>query len=136
MRDLPAYTDGVAVPWWALAAAFAVTEVFVIHAHVRGSAHTLSLSELPLVVGLLLAAPQDLVRRPDRRAGARPAVRARAARRPRSPSTSPSSRSPRRSRSLVLHALAPAPAEIGPGVWSATFAAVGAGSLVAARAGR
>ena len=36
-------------------------EVFVIHAHIRGSAHTLSLSELPLVVGLLLGAPQELI---------------------------------------------------------------------------
>ena len=61
VRDLPSYTDGFQVPWWALALGFAATEVFVIHAHIRGSAHTLSLSELPLVVGLLLAAPQDLI---------------------------------------------------------------------------
>ena len=61
VRDLPAYTDGFRIPWWALAAAFAATEIFVIHAHVRGSAHTLSLSELPLVAGLLLATPSDLV---------------------------------------------------------------------------
>ena len=27
---------------------------------------------------------------------------------------------------IVLHALVPAPAEIGPGVWTATFVAVGA----------
>ena len=33
---------------------------------------------------------------------------------------------------VVLHWLIPAPAEIGPGVWTATFAAVGVGSLVAA----
>ena len=59
VRDLPAYTDGFHAPWWALAAGFAATEVFVIHAHVRGSAHTLSLSELPLVAGLLLATPQE-----------------------------------------------------------------------------
>ena len=35
-------------------------ELFVVHAHVRGSAHSLSLSELPLVLGLLLASPSDL----------------------------------------------------------------------------
>ena len=59
VRGLPAYTDGFRIPWWALAAAFAATEIFVIHAHVRGSAHTLSLSELPLVAGLLLATPSQ-----------------------------------------------------------------------------
>ena len=92
VRDLPAYTDGFHVPWWALAAAFAVTEVFVIHAHVRGSAHTLSLSELPLVVGLLLAAPQELIVAQIAGPVARAALRPRHARRSRSPSTSRSSR--------------------------------------------
>src|SRR5687768_5508456 len=61
VRDLPALTDEFRVPWWALAIGFAATEVFVIHAHIRGSAHTLSLSELPLVVGLLLAVPTELI---------------------------------------------------------------------------
>jgi diguanylate cyclase (GGDEF)-like protein len=61
VRDLPAYETGPHLPWWALAAAFAATELFVVHAHVRGSAHSLSLSELPLILGLLLATPQDLV---------------------------------------------------------------------------
>src|SRR5687767_10059560 len=61
VRDLPAYTDGFHIPWWALAIGFAAAEVFVIHAHIRGSAHTLSLSELPLVVGLLLGVPTELI---------------------------------------------------------------------------
>ncbi len=52
---------GTTIPWWALAAGFAFTEVFVVHAHVRGSAHSLSLSEVPLVLGLLLASPDDLM---------------------------------------------------------------------------
>ena len=81
-------------------------------------------------------APQELIVAQVARAAARAAVRARHARRSRSPSTSRSSRSPRRSRVVVLHALMPAPAEIGPGVWTATFVAVGAGSLVAAGARR
>jgi diguanylate cyclase (GGDEF)-like protein len=131
VRDLPSYTDGVRVPWWALAIGFAVAEVVVIHAHIRGSAHTLSLSELPLVIGLLLGAPQELivaqvagpilvllfVRRnaPIKMAFnvAQFALTATLT-------------------VVVLQTLVPAPAEIGPGVWSATFAAVGAGSLVAA----
>ena len=40
---------------------FAATELFVVHAHVRGSAHSLSISELPLILGLLLTSPQELV---------------------------------------------------------------------------
>ena len=61
VRDLPGYALGPQIPWWALAAGFAATELFVVHAHVRGSAHSLSLSELPLILGLLLASPQELV---------------------------------------------------------------------------
>jgi diguanylate cyclase (GGDEF)-like protein len=131
VRDLPSYMDGFRVPWWALALGFAATEVFVIHAHIRGSSHTLSLSELPLVVGLLLAAPQELVIAQVagpilvllfvRHNGlvkvafniAQFALTAALT-------------------VVVLHALMPAPAHIGPGVWTATFVAVAAGSLVAA----
>src|SRR5205814_9176226 len=47
--------------WWALAPVFAATEVFVVHVHFRRSAHSMSLGELPLVVGLLLASPTDVV---------------------------------------------------------------------------
>ena len=39
-------------PWWGLAMAFAVTEGFVIHLHVRRDAHTVSLSEIPFMFGL------------------------------------------------------------------------------------
>src|ERR687894_2717463 len=131
VRDLPSYTDGFHVPWWALALGFAATEVFVIHAHVRGSAHTLSLSELPLVAGLLLAAPQELI--VAQVLG--PIVVLLLAR-----GTAPVKVAFNVAQFaltatlavIVLHALVPAPAEIGPGVWTATFLAVGAGSLVAA----
>src|SRR5205085_2299543 len=61
VRDLPPYHGGVHLRWWMLAVGFAATELFVVHAHVRGSAHSLSLSELPLILGLLLAHPQDVV---------------------------------------------------------------------------
>jgi len=131
VRDLPAYTDGFRVPWWALAAGFAATEVFVIHAHFRGSAHTLSLSELPLVVGLLLAAPQELVLAQIAgpilvllfvRGSAPVKVAFNVAQFALTATLTV----------VVLHALMPAPAEIGPGVWTAAFAAVGAASLVAA----
>jgi diguanylate cyclase (GGDEF)-like protein len=123
VRDLPAYGTDVHIPWWALAAGFAATELFVIHAHVRGSAHSLSLSELPLVLGLLLAEPQDLVLA----AIVGPAVVLICTR----------GQSPTRLlfnlaqfgltaalATITLHALAPASAEVGPVVWGATFAAV------------
>src|SRR4051812_15189586 len=61
VRDLAPVDDHVRLTWWMLAIAFAVAELCVVHAHVRGSAHSLSLSELPLVLGLLLAHPQDVV---------------------------------------------------------------------------
>jgi diguanylate cyclase (GGDEF)-like protein len=49
------------VPWWGLALAFALTEVAVVHVHFRRGAHTLTLAELPLALGLLFAAPGDVV---------------------------------------------------------------------------
>jgi diguanylate cyclase (GGDEF)-like protein len=131
VRDLHAYTGGFQIPWWALAAGFAASEIFVIHAHIRGSAHTLSLSELPLVVGLLLAAPQELVIAQLLgpivvlffvRGSAPIKVAFNLAQFALTATLSV----------VVLHALVPAPAEIGPGIWTATFVAVGVGSLVAA----
>lgn len=127
VRDLVPYEAAVSIPWWALAAGFAVAEAFVIHAHVRGSAHSLSLSEVPLVLGLLLAKPSDLIVATvvgplivllfTRGHGftrlafnlAQFALTATLA-------------------TITLHALAPAPAPIGPEVWGATFAAVFASS--------
>jgi diguanylate cyclase (GGDEF)-like protein len=131
VHDLPAYTNGFRIPWWALAVGFAATEVFVIHAHFRGSAHTLSLSELPLVVGLLLGAPQELVIAQVAgpilvllfvRGSAPVKVAFNVAQFALTATLTV----------VVLHALMAAPAEIGPGVWTATFAAVAAGSFVAA----
>src|SRR3712207_3827643 len=51
----------LSVPWWALACAYVVTEMFVLHIQVRREAHTLSLVELPLVIGLFFASPLDLL---------------------------------------------------------------------------
>jgi len=131
VRDLVPYEAGVRIPWWALAAGFAFTELFVIHAHVRGSAHSLSLSELPLVLGLLLAEPSDLViamvvgpalvlvctrgQSPTRLLFnlAQFALTATLA-------------------TIVLHVIAPAPEAIGPLVWGATFVAVFASSFTGA----
>lgn len=48
-------------PWWVLAALFAVVEAFVVHVHLRREAHTISLNELPLVVGLFWVSPWALL---------------------------------------------------------------------------
>jgi diguanylate cyclase (GGDEF)-like protein len=54
----PAVSD---VPWWVVAAGFAAAERWVVHLHFRRSTHSLSLAELPLVVGLLFLEPAELV---------------------------------------------------------------------------
>jgi len=51
----------VPLPWWVLAAAFAVTEACVLHVQTAREARTVSVSELPLVLGLFFASPVDLV---------------------------------------------------------------------------
>ncbi len=52
---------GFAIPWWAFAVAFALTESAVLHVQTRREAETVSISELPLVVGLFFAEPTDLL---------------------------------------------------------------------------
>jgi signal transduction histidine kinase len=47
--------------WWVLAAMFFVAEVFVIHIQFRRDAHSFSLNELPIVLGLFFAIPSDVV---------------------------------------------------------------------------
>jgi diguanylate cyclase (GGDEF)-like protein len=54
---LSAPVSHVHIPWWALALAFAATEIAVVHVHFRRSSHILALGELPLVVGLLFCQP-------------------------------------------------------------------------------
>ena len=49
------------LPWWGLAILFAVTEACVVTIRVRRQSLTLSLSEVPLVMGLFLASPSALL---------------------------------------------------------------------------
>jgi diguanylate cyclase (GGDEF)-like protein len=49
------------LPWWALAILFAITEICVVNVRVRKHKHSLSLSEIPLVMGLFLAQPSSLL---------------------------------------------------------------------------
>jgi diguanylate cyclase (GGDEF)-like protein len=52
---------GPAVPWWVLALLFLLAESFPVHLHFRSETHTLSLSELAMVVGLFFATPAALL---------------------------------------------------------------------------
>jgi len=47
----------LALPWWAIMLAFAATETFVLNIQARRETQTVSFSEIPLVLGLFLAAP-------------------------------------------------------------------------------
>ena len=59
-RD-PTFGGPTVMQWWVLAVLFASTEVFVIHLPSRRSNHTISLAEIPLVLGLVFAAPHHLL---------------------------------------------------------------------------
>jgi diguanylate cyclase (GGDEF)-like protein len=61
VRHLVVAPAPVEVRWWVVAAGFAAAERWVVHIHFRRSTHSLSLGELPLVVGLLFLDPPDLV---------------------------------------------------------------------------
>ena len=60
-REPTRVLDGPAIPAWVLAIGFGVAEIFVMHLRIARHAHSFSLSELPLVIGLILAAPTDVV---------------------------------------------------------------------------
>jgi diguanylate cyclase (GGDEF)-like protein len=51
----------VRLPWWGFAIFFYVAEAYVVHIHFRSEAHTLSLSEFGLVLGLFCTSPEGLV---------------------------------------------------------------------------
>jgi diguanylate cyclase (GGDEF)-like protein len=49
------------VSFWILLVAFAAAERFVVHVHFRRSAHSMSLGEIPLVLGLIFASGHDVI---------------------------------------------------------------------------
>ena len=51
----------LSIPWWVLAVGFYLAETNVVHLEFRRQAHTFSLSEIPLVLGLFFATPMDFV---------------------------------------------------------------------------
>src|SRR3954447_10140592 len=58
---MPAAPTALNLPWPVWAAAFAASEVLVVHVQWQRDAHTFSISDLVLAAGLYLAAPGDLV---------------------------------------------------------------------------
>ncbi len=61
VRELVVDPSSAEVPWWVVAAGFAAAQRWVIHLHFRGGTHSLTLAELPLVVGLLFLEPTELL---------------------------------------------------------------------------
>ena len=57
----PAFGQGPHLAWWELAVPFFLAEVFVVHLQFRKQAHTLSLTEIGLTLGLLLGTPSALL---------------------------------------------------------------------------
>lgn len=49
------------IGWWWLALGFYVAELMVVHIQFRQDAHTISMSEIPMMLGLLLASPAALI---------------------------------------------------------------------------
>ena len=49
------------IPWWTVAIGFTLAEIYVAHLQFRRDAHSFSLSEVPLVIGLIFLSPTDLV---------------------------------------------------------------------------
>ncbi|MEA2270790.1 MAG: hypothetical protein QOC64_3400 [Solirubrobacteraceae bacterium] len=61
VRHVRTPSFGPEIPWWLLAVGFAATERWVVHVHFRRSAHSLSLSDIPLLLGLLFADPSAVI---------------------------------------------------------------------------
>jgi hypothetical protein len=51
----------IRLSWWMLAGLFYLTEIYVVHLEFRRDAHSFSLSEIPLVLGLFFATPSHFV---------------------------------------------------------------------------
>jgi diguanylate cyclase (GGDEF)-like protein len=61
LRHLPALGPHPRPSWWVLAVAFAVAELGVVHIEFRRNVHIFTVSELPLVFGLIFATPSAIL---------------------------------------------------------------------------
>lgn len=59
--DLPGIPANSRFAWWLLIPAFFLTDVLVIHLPTKRSAHTVSVAEFPMVIGLAFVAPALLI---------------------------------------------------------------------------
>ncbi len=100
--------------WWALASGFFVAERCVVHLQFRRSAHSFSLGDIPLVFGLLFASGDDLWCGALLGTSLHARCSSAGCRRSSWSSTSPSSRSPPRSRLFVVHNLVDGSEQLDP----------------------
>lgn len=61
VRNLDAAVAPVSIHWLLLAGVFALAEVFVVHVEFRRDSYSFSVSEVPLVLGLLFVEPGELL---------------------------------------------------------------------------
>ncbi|HUF07243.1 MAG TPA: EAL domain-containing protein [Candidatus Binatia bacterium] len=61
VQGLPTPVSPITLPFWVVAVAFYVIEIKVVHLHFRRGAHSFSMSEIPVVIGLFFASPGDVV---------------------------------------------------------------------------
>lgn len=131
LRHMSAVHAPFAVPWWALVCGFAAAEVFVIHLERGRQTHTFSLVEIPLVVGLYLASPLQLLSSRLVGAGVALAVHRRQA--PLKLAFNLSLFATETAVAVVtFRAIAGAHVTIGPASWPATFVACIVANLVGA----
>jgi diguanylate cyclase (GGDEF)-like protein len=61
-RDFPPPApQPISLPWWALLGAFALLEVAYVHLYLGKEAHSFSLAEIPLIVGLAFSDPSVII---------------------------------------------------------------------------
>lgn len=61
VRRLEPVDGEIDAPWWAFVPAFLALESHVVHVHFRREAHTFSMTELVIVMGLFMLAPSELL---------------------------------------------------------------------------
>ena len=123
--------SGRPLPWFALAVAWVLTELFLVHFEHRRDSHSVSLSAVPLVVGLFTVSPLLLVA--ARLSGSGLALAGRWRQAPvKIPVNLASFWLEVSVAIFVFHALLPDGAGFGPAAWPAAAAAAVAGDLVQA----
>src|SRR5919204_1165525 len=128
VRGMPALASPH-LEWWMLAPAFLAAERCVVHLHFRRSAHSFSLGDMPLVFGLVFAGAEDLM------AGALIGTAVTLLLDRRLPPIKLVFNLAQFALAacvglLVVHAIAPAPEQVGPHVWVAVLAATLLGGLL------